>query len=169
MRAFPLWLVALFALPTAAAAQQKTFQDPLLDRMQGHWVMEGTIAHKPVVHDVTAAWVLQHQYLKIDEVARERNADGRPAYEATIYIGWVEATHRYACVWLDVFGSITNESLGSAVPAPDAIPFVFNNHDGTVIHTTMRWNQADGRWGWTIDQGQEGKLSNFARLTLRRP
>ncbi|HEX5183049.1 MAG TPA: hypothetical protein VFW19_07840 [Allosphingosinicella sp.] len=169
MRLCARWLLALLAFPAAAGAQQKTFADPLLDRMQGHWVMEGTIARKQIVHDVTAAWVLQHQYLKIDEVSRERQPDGRPVYEATVYIGWVEARHGYACVWLDDYGSITTESLGTAAPAGDSIPFVFANHDGTTTHTTMRWNAADGRWSWTIDQGPEDKLGNFARVTLRRP
>jgi hypothetical protein len=169
MRAVLLWLLALLALAVPATAQQKTLQDPLLDRMQGHWVLEGTIAHKAVVHDVTAAWVLQHQYLKIDEVSRTRNAQGRPDYEATIYVGWYEPQHHYACVWLDVYGGIAPVSLGTAVKAGDSLPFIFNNHDGTIIRTVMRWDAAESRWGWTIDQGPEAKLSNFARVTLRRP
>ncbi|HEX4737197.1 MAG TPA: hypothetical protein VH331_06525 [Allosphingosinicella sp.] len=169
MRVFALWLLALLALPAAATAQQKTLQDPLLDRMVGHWVLEGTIAHKAVVHDVTAAWVIQHQYLKIDEVSRTRNAEGRPDYQATVYIGWYEPEHHYACVWLDVYGGMAPESLGTAPPSGDSIRFVFRNHDGTILRTVMRWNAADRRWSWTIDQGPEDKLSNFARVILRRP
>lgn len=53
---------------------------PLLEHMTGHWVLRGTIAKKPTVHDVDAAWVAQHRYLQIHEVSREKNADGQPQY-----------------------------------------------------------------------------------------
>jgi hypothetical protein len=73
----------------------------LLDKLVGPWVLTGNIAGKSVVHDVEADWVLQHKYVRISEISRERGDDGQPQYEATIFVGWLESTQHFACLWLD--------------------------------------------------------------------
>ena len=85
-------VVLCFVASLQAAAQQQGFQDALLDRMAGNWVLEGTIDGDESVHDVLAQWVLDHQYLRFHEVAREREPDGTPLYEAIVFIGWDSAT-----------------------------------------------------------------------------
>ena len=57
--------------PWADAQHDTTrgFQDPLLDRFTGTWVLEGMIAGGDVVHDVTAEWVSGHQYLRFVELS----------------------------------------------------------------------------------------------------
>jgi len=64
--------------------QQPTFHDQLLDHLPGNWVLQGTIAGKDTTHDVTAEWVLGHQYVRIHEVSREKNSQGLPAHEAMV-------------------------------------------------------------------------------------
>ena len=61
-----------------ARAQQPAFQDALLDRLAGRWVLTGTIAGKPTTHDVVAEWVMEDQYLRIHEVSRELNPKSEP-------------------------------------------------------------------------------------------
>ena len=58
-----LWVLAAGLLVSCAlSAQQGGFQDALLDKFVGSWVLSGTIDGKQTTHDVEAAWVLDHQY-----------------------------------------------------------------------------------------------------------
>jgi hypothetical protein len=164
---FPtLCFVVLFATP--AFSQQAKFHDPLLDHLVGHWVLEGKIARGPATHDVSAAWTLAHQYLEIHEVSREKNKDGAPFYQATVYIGWDAKKKIYDCVWLDDYGSISTQSLGYATPDGNRIAFVFQDRDdpGT-FHTTFIWRSENGTWAMDMDQEMSGKRSVFARTVLK--
>jgi hypothetical protein len=92
---------AMLALAGPVAAEQPTLQDALLDKLQGAWVITGTIAGEETTDDLDVEWVNQHQYLRLHEVSRGRKPNGRPRYEATVYIGWNQPTARYGIVWLD--------------------------------------------------------------------
>jgi hypothetical protein len=86
-------------------AQQTTFQDSLLDRMTGEWVLSGTIAGKETTHDINVEWVLAHQYIQLHEISREKDSTGQAEYEAIVYIGWEQAIDEYTCLWLDITGN----------------------------------------------------------------
>ncbi len=58
-------------------------QDDLLDQLAGSWKLSGTAAGRPARNDVTAEWVLDHQFLRI----RFENGP----YLAHVY--WIEASH----------------------------------------------------------------------------
>ena len=113
-----------------AKAQQATFVDPLLDHMVGQWVLEGTIAGQKTTHDVEAEWVLAHQYLRFREVSREKDERGRPAYEAEVYLGWDAKAKEYVCIWIDVWGGASAETIGRATRRGSLLPFVFRDKDG---------------------------------------
>lgn len=155
-----------FAGPTEA--EQPTLQDALLDKLQGAWVITGTVAGEKTVDDLDVEWVNQHQYLRLHEVSRDRRPNGRPRYEATVYIGWNQPTAKYGIVWLDDFGGLSTQSIGLAVKTGDQLPFVFTNPDGSFTRTTMTYDPATKGWTWTIDEDRAGKLSRFASLTLTR-
>jgi hypothetical protein len=160
--AFAAWLAA-----TPALAQQATFNDPLVDRLAGTWVLTGQMANGPATHDLTAEWVLAHQYLELHEVSRERNKDGSPKYQATVYIGWDARRNIYDCVWLDDYGSISTQSLGYAKKNGDSIAFVFQDRDDSgSFHTTFAWHPENGTWTMDMDQVTDGKSDPFARTTL---
>lgn len=162
-------LIASVAALTAAnpiAAEQPTLQDALLDKLVGTWVITGPIAGEETTDDLTVEWVNQHQYLRLHEVSRHKRQDGRPRYEATIYIGWNQPTAKYGIVWLDDFGGLSTQSVGLASKAVNQLPFVFTNPDGSFTRTTMTYNPATTGWNWTIDEDRDGKLSRFATLKL---
>ena len=161
--------LCVLALSGPAAAQQATFHDPLIEHMQGPWVMEGTIAGKTTIHDVTGDWVLEHQYMRLHEVSRDRKPDGEPAYEAMIFIAWDGPTNSYGLVWLDDYGDVSRQSLANATRAGQALPFVFHNIDGGATRTTFTYQPDADRWTWTIDEDDHGKTTSFARVTLHRP
>lgn len=156
----------VFAGPTAA--EQPTLQDALLDKLQGAWVITGTVAGEATTDDLDVEWVNQHQYLRLHEVSRDRRPNGRPRYEATVYIGWNQPTAKYGIVWLDDFGGLSTQSIGLASKTGDQLPFVFTNPDGSFTRTTMTYHPATKGWTWTIDEDRAGKLSRFAALTLTR-
>ena len=152
---------------TAVTAQQPVFYDPLLDHLVGQWRMEGTIAGQHSVHDVTAEWVLGHQYMRVHEVSRERDASGAPVYEATVFIGWDQKSSEYSCVWLDVYGGISPTSFAKAKRNGDEIPFIFGDSE-SATHTTFVYLPKTDSWEWRIDNEDKGKASQFARVALTR-
>src|SRR6185312_1250410 len=163
---FAACLAALCA--SSALAQQATLKDPLLDRLVGHWVLKGLMDGSQKTHDITAEWVLAHQYIELHEVSREKNKDGAPAYQAKVFIGWDAKLKIYDCVWLDDYGSISTQSLGYAKPSGDSIAFVFQDRDDPgKFHTTFTWRK-DGTWAMDMDVESNGKLLPFARTVLTR-
>lgn len=164
-----LWsTAAMLATAGPVAAEQPILQDALLDKLVGAWVITGPIAGEETTDDLTVEWVNQHQYLRLHEVSRHKRPDGRPRYEATVFIGWNQSTAKYGIVWMDDFGGLSTQSIKLAVKSNDRLPFVFTNPDGTFTRTTMTYDPASKGWTWTIDEDRAGKLSRFATLTLTR-
>jgi hypothetical protein len=163
-------LAALALLVLPAVADEPPLQDPLLDRLAGTWVLQGTIAGSETTHDVLAEWVLGHQYVRLHEVSRERDAGGKPAYEAIVFVGREPAGNGYACLWLDSTGGggLAAPSIGHAPRAADRLAFRFRLPDGSAFHTTFAWDRGTGAWRWTMDGEDHGKREPFARVTLTR-
>ena len=161
-------LLVLVSFPMSA--QQTTFQDSLLDRMAGKWVLQGTIAGKETTHDIIAEWVLGHQYLQLHETSREKNANGEAEYEAIVYIGWDKPSSRYACLWLDVTGGggLSAQAIGHAKRSGNKMAFLFKGSDGSIFHTTFVYNRGADAWQWSMDNEEKGKLQPFARVKLTR-
>jgi len=164
------YAVAFAALlaATPAPAQQATFNDSLVDHLAGKWVLTGQMDKGPVTHDITAEWVLAHQYLELHEVSREKNMDGSPVYQAKVFIGWDAGKKIYDVVWLDDYGSISTQSLGYATPNGNSLAFVFHNRDDAGgFHTTFTWHPENGTWSMDMDNmTAAGKTETFARTTL---
>jgi hypothetical protein len=163
--------LALFVLTSfSTSAQQPAPKDSLLDRLTGSWILQGTIAGHQTTHDIESEWVLGHEYLRLHETSREKNARGQPAYEAIIMIEWDESSSEYRCLWLDSTG-------GGGLSAPisrgkrgnDEIAFLFRDKDkDSGARTTFAYSKATDSWSWLIDNEDGGKLTPFARVKLTR-
>jgi hypothetical protein len=166
-----LAILALLLLASfSSSAQQSMRADPLLDRLTGNWTMQGTIAEHETTHDIEAEWVLGHEYLRLHETSRQKNAQGQPAYEAIVFIEWDESSNEYKCLWLDSTG-------GGGLTAPiargkrgnDEIAFIFTDKGkDSGIHTTFVYSKGTNTWTWLIDNEHDGKLTPFARVKLTR-
>jgi len=161
--------LGLFLAALPGRAQQPPLQDALLDNLAGHWVMTGTIGHAATIHDLDAEWVLDHHYLRLHEISRERDGSGRPRYEAYVHIGWNPSTATYGCVWLDTFGGLATESLGSAPRAAGRLAFAFVKDGQVTLRNVMTWHPDSRSWDWAIINVEGGRDSPFATLVLRRP
>ena len=157
------------APPTPTPPATSDPQRDLLEKLAGHWVARGTIRQTPTTHDIDAQWVLEKEYVQIHETSRERDASGKPRYEALVYVVWDPRAGEYACLWLDTTGIslFAPEGVGHAKPERDRIPFVFRDPDGGV-HTTFSYDRAKDEWSWSIDNESKGVRRPFARLKLTR-
>jgi hypothetical protein len=160
-------LVVLLARPLAA---QSLPPDSLLPRLVGTWVLRGTIARQPTVHDVTFTWMLNRGYLRMHEVSRERTASGTPAYEAVVLFTRDPKSGEYACLWLDNTGvsAFEDAGIGRGAAAGDSIPFLFHYSPTTSFHTTFVYDRARTAWQWHMDNDSAGVRRPFARVTLTR-
>jgi hypothetical protein len=161
--------VILCCSAAGAFAQQPPVNSPLLDHLVGKWMLQGTVAGKETTHDVDAEWVLEHHYLLIHEVSREKNAKGAPQYQATIYIAWNEPTKDYACVWLDDYGGLAAASIGAVTPQENELPFIFKDEKGEVtFKNDFVYDAKASTWEWRMDNVANGVAKPFARVKLTR-
>jgi hypothetical protein len=135
----------------------------------GKWLLQGTVGKQPVTHDFDAEWVLQHHYLRFFEVSREKSDKGEPQYEATVFVGWNEKTKQYACAWMDVYGGLTTESIGLAVPRENELAFVFTDEHGETSFTnTFIYDPKTNTWENRLDNVVKGEAKPFARFKLTK-
>lgn len=164
-----LFVAGVIFASLAAVAQQGPTNSPLLDHLAGKWVMQGSVGKQAVTHELDAQWVIQHRYLRFYEVSGDKNADGEPQYEATVFIGWNAKTNRYACVWLDVYGGLTTESVGVATAKENELTFVFKDEHGEITFTnTFIYNPKTNTWENRLDNIVKGEAKPFARFQLTK-
>ena len=164
-------LVLMLLIPSSAFAQQTAAgQDSLLERMVGKWVLNGTIEGKETTHDVVTEWVLDHQYLQIKEVSREISGNGKPVYDAIVFISRNQKLNQYSCLWLDNTGNggLSGQAIGHAKANGEKLEFVFKYSETSIFHTTFVYNFQEDSWQWFMDDEENGKLQPFARLKLTR-
>jgi len=169
MRSIFMVAVLVWTGASIASAQTSAPQRELLERMTGRWVLEGTIDGKATTHDVVTNWVLNRQYVQLHEVSREKDPQGRPAYEAFVYLTWEASRGEYSCLWLDSTSNagLSNGVLGRAKPSGDELQLLFKYGDGSAFHTTFAYDRSEDTWQWKMDAEEKGKLVPFARVTLR--
>lgn len=157
--------LALLGFAGLALAADK---DPLLDHLAGKWVLTGTIDGQKTTHDITGEWILQNTYLRFTEISREKDAAGKPQYEAEVLLAFDPARQHYVCFWYDITGvAAPNSGTGVAKRDGDRLPFLFQ-YAGTQFHTTFAWDAAAGTWTMNMDGEDKGKPVPFARTTLTK-
>jgi hypothetical protein len=145
-------------------------QNPL-EHLVGKWVLKGEIAGKATTHDVEATWVLNRGYVQIHEVSREQDAEGRPQYEAILYVTRDAASGEVSILWLDNTGSghFSMDGVGKAKPEQGSLPFVFRDEHGEINFTNdFVWDAKAGSWQWIMDNVDKGVHKPFGRVTLTR-
>jgi hypothetical protein len=153
--------------PEPQDGPNRPFHDDLLDNLQGQWTLKGMIVGHPGDAELDAAWVLNHQFLKVHEKGAAV-IPGRPLYEADVYIGYDNASERYVAHWIDIYGGRFSETLGYGARSGNSIKFVFEYPDGP-FHNTFTWNPDSKSWRFLLEQkNAEGKWSVFADRTAVR-
>ncbi len=153
--------------PQPLDGPHRPLHDELLDNLQGRWTLKGTIVGHPGDAELEAAWVLNHQFLKIHEKGTSV-IPGRPQYEADVYIGYDNASERYVAHWIDVYGGRFSETLGYGTRSGNSIKFIFEYPDGP-FHNTFTWNPESKTWRFLLEQKNDaGKWGTFADRTAAK-
>ncbi len=162
-------LLGLVVMTTPLDAQSNP-PDSLLDRLIGHWVLQGPMAGQRVTHDVTCEWVLGHEYVRLHEVSRERSTSGGPAYEAIVYLVRDPRTKEYAALWLDNtgYGPFEPSGVGHATVSADSLPFVVVDSDTSRFHNPFVYKRTTDTWEWHMANDEKGVLRPFAWVTLTK-
>lgn len=143
---------------------QRTFQDPLFEHLTGTWTMVGAVRARPATYSLRVEWTLNHQFLKLEM----RDVSDAPMYQATVYIGYDNASERYVAHWLDTFGGRWSETLGFGKRSGNAVLFVFEYPDGP-FHTTFTLIPDTKAWSVLMeDRGRGGAWKEFAHYALTR-
>jgi len=149
------------AKPEPLDGPNRPFHDELLDNLQGTWKVTGQTMGQPREIDLTAEWVLNHQFLLVHE-KDAKPVEGKPLYEAQVYIGYDNASDRYVAHWLDIYGGRFSETLGYGRRLANSVMFVFEYPDGP-FHNTFAWNSAARTWHFLLEQKDAtGKWTVFA-------
>jgi hypothetical protein len=167
--AWHLMLTMLALVSGAAGAQSPDeWNDELVEHLTGMWKLEGTVMGHTAHHDIRARWVLNHQFLNIQERTAANAPDSEHRYQASWFLGYDGVSDRYVLHLLDVFGARFSETLGYGTRDGSSIQFVFEYPDGP-FHTTFRWQPQSNSWRWLMEQKDKaGKWMTFADLTLTR-
>ena len=166
------WLTASLPAQNKPAPEpldgpNKVFHDDLLDNLQGRWRVTGPVVSKPRELDLTAEWVLNHQFLLVHQ-KDAAPPEGKIPYDALIYIGYDNASERYVVHWIDIFGGRVSETLGFGTRAGNSIKFNFEYPDGP-FHNTFTWNPETKTWHFFLEQkNTEGKWGTFADQTASK-
>jgi hypothetical protein len=170
---FRIVLLCSAAVAVSATAQQpeppldgpkRIFQDPVFEQLTGTWAMVGVVRSRPATYSLHVEWTLNHQCLKLDM----RDVTDPPAYQATVYIGYDNASDRYVAHWLDAFGGRFSETLGFGTRNGNAVLFVFEYPDGP-FHTTFTLNPDAKTWNLLMqDRGTGALWREFAHYALTR-
>jgi uncharacterized protein DUF1579 len=153
--------------PAPLDGPNRTFHDELLDNLQGKWKITGIIMGQPRDMEITAEWVLNHQWLFIHE-RDSKTVEGKQPYDALIYVGYDNASERYVVHWIDIFGGRFSETLGYGVRSGNSIKFTFEYPDGP-FHNTFTWDAPSKTWKFYLEQkNAEGKWKMFADQTASK-
>jgi hypothetical protein len=169
MNRWHITFVAAAALCGGAFAGELAHPEALLDRLAGQWVLSGKIAGRETTHDISADWTLNHGYLRIHEVSREKGPSGEDSYEAIIFISYNAKTEDYTCLWLDSTSNegLNAEGLAHARRRENSLPFVFRDSKAQVsFENTFVYDPASDSWKWIMDNVEAEKRKPFGRVTL---
>jgi len=166
-----LVLAVLIAVPAPAGSTAQSsaeWRDDLADHMIGTWKLGGKIMGRDAHHEVEAAWVLNHQFVRIHEKTEDAAPASERRYEAIWFLGYDPVSERYVLHLLDVFGGRFSETLGYGTRDGSSIHFVFEYPDGP-FHTTYQWSPEKDTWQWLMTQkDKDGKWAEFGDLKLTR-
>lgn len=159
------FLVFLGMLSAGLSAE---WQDDLVSHLTGKWKLEGDVMGKAAHHDVSVDWVLNRQFLRIEEKTSANAPSSERQYDSIWYLGYDAISERYVLHLMDTFGARFSETLGYGTRDGDQIRFVFEYPDGP-FHNTYRWDAKENSWRWLMEQkNKDGRWEQFGDLKLTR-
>ena len=149
---------------TPPAGSRIPVDEAYLDRLQGHWKMEGTLGGKPVRYRARGERVLQGGFLRLHMV----DAAEPPRYEADVYIGFDAKANQYVAHWLDRFGAAGARVVATGQRDGERLVLTFPYAEGA-FRDTFTFEPHSDTWTLLLEsQDPNGSWSTFARYALVR-
>jgi len=162
-----IFFTVLLSVPMMAQAPAD-WADGLVKNLAGSWKLEGNVVGNDAHHDVQADWVLNRQFLRIQETTAASAPAAERRYDSIWYLGYDPISERYLLHLMDTFGARFSETLGYGTRDGNQIRFVFEYPDGP-FHNIYRWNAEEKSWQWLMEQkNKDGKWVPFANLKLTK-
>lgn len=157
-------MILLFFINCRANAQENLFENNLLDRLTGAWIMKGVVGTDSVTYEAVGSWVLNHQFfnLKMTEISNP------PKYEAIIYIGFNNQKKKLIIHWLDHFGGDFSETAGYGNQLENTISLYFDYPDG-MFRDFLKYDQITDQWYLLAESyNKKGEWIKFAEYVFIR-
>jgi hypothetical protein len=139
------------------------FHDDLISKLEGAWNLTRKIRGTEVQNNVSATWVLNHQFLQI----HMKDVKNPPAYEALVLVGYVPSSGRYVAHWCDTYGG-NFSAMGTGIRSGNSVEFRFAYPDGPFFNT-FTWSPGKNQWVMRLEsQDANGARTLFAVDTLDR-
>lgn len=165
----PLMLAMSAISAISSSAQTATDWRDLADHMAGDWYLTGEVMGLEAHHRVHAEWMLDRQFLRIEERTLPDAPNSERRYDAVWFLGYDSVSERYVLHLLDGLGARYSETLGYGIRNGNRLQFVFEYPDGP-FHAKFRWSPESNKWEWLMEQkGKDGNWKPFANLVLKRP
>ena len=159
---------------TAEDTADGLFHDDLLNHLVGKWNASGMIHGNPFTWDIEAQWVMNHQYLRIDEKSREVVPWLNVQYEGMYFIGYNHNSKRYVVHEMSVKGDADQtEAPYYAYRTGAELKLVepWTSGSDTVTVQRFTWEPASGSWhivGRLVIAGKEGDVLGDMRLVAAK-
>ena len=125
------------------------FHDDLLNHLVGKWDVSGVVRGNPFTWNMEAQWVMNHQYLRIDQKSREIVPWLNVRYEGVYFIGYNHSSKRYVVHEMSVKGDGDQTELPYyAYRSGNQLKLVEKWGPGSDTLTVQRftWEPASGSW-----------------------
>jgi hypothetical protein len=135
---------------------------PVLDRLVGHWAMEGTVRGKQVRYRLEAAWTLQHRFVELHMLDTEHTP---PQYEARVFVGPDTLPNHVVAHWLDNTGAAYSVPPATGQIQADSLTLDFPYPEGA-FHDSFVLDRV--RDSWTIRLDARDKAGGWKRFAEYR-
>jgi hypothetical protein len=168
MKAF---LALVFTLCASSSFAQsggpRALEDDFLDRLIGKWVVTGTTHDLPVPQSMQIDWVLNHQFVRIDQKMTENRPGWNIPYEALHFIGYDRLQKRYVLHALTVAG-VSGPSVAYGSLQGDVMKFEAKDGQRSV-DMQLIWRAESGTWRFVWgSQPTGGEWQAVTDLVLTR-
>jgi hypothetical protein len=151
-----------------AQANPPTFEDDLLDHLVGKWDATGTVHGRPSSQAFDVDWVLNHQYLRIQETSAEIVAGTNLQFESLLFIGYDKTNKRHILHSMSVWGGgragefVFGERSGNKVRFTDT-------SKGRRGHSAFIWEPESKTWRYISGlETDKGEFTATVELKLTR-
>jgi hypothetical protein len=151
--------------PARCAPADSSPDEAYLDRLQGQWVMKGTVGSQPVRYRAEGRRILQGGFLSL----HMRDVAAPPQYEASVFLGYDSKAKDYVAHWLDRFGAAGARVVATGHRDGDRLVLIFPYPEGA-FRDTFSWHRDTATWTLLIEsQSTDASWKTFASYKIVRP